>query len=105
MALEHFAPLQPISLVSLHGQKTRTLFRSAQLELIHLHVPAGRSIGEHRVQGEVLLQCLSGQLILSSADRILTLAEGELVQLPPGQDHSVQAEKESEALLLIVLAK
>jgi quercetin dioxygenase-like cupin family protein len=35
----------------------------------------------------------------------LTLAEGELVQLPPGQDHSVQAEKESEALLLIVLAK
>lgn len=105
MALAHFGPLQPIPLALLRGQKTRTLFRSEQLELIHLHVSAGRSIAEHRVQGEVLLQCLSGQLLLGSGDQVLALAEGELVQLPPGQEHSVQAEQESEALLLIVLAK
>ena len=107
MALPHAQPGVPVEVqphgVLLGNQKTCALFKSESLEVIRLVLMAGKHLSAHQVPGEMTIQCLQGRLIVSVGDNRQTLAAGQLLFLPAGTMHAVEAELDSSALLTIAL--
>jgi quercetin dioxygenase-like cupin family protein len=55
-------PLGP----ALTNSRTTTLAKTDSLEIIRLVIPQGKDIAEHRVAGEITVQCLVGHVIFNS---------------------------------------
>jgi quercetin dioxygenase-like cupin family protein len=115
MALEHLLPGHTQALVP-EGPlppefESRALFKGQDLEVIQLLMPEGRRMLEHRVDGEITLQCLKGCVdvishALDSADPRpkARLTEGELLYLQRGEPHQLLAVVSSVVLLTIALS-
>ena len=109
MAIPHALPAQAIDVrpfgPQLAKEKTVALFKSDDLELIRLVLPAGKAMPAHKVAGDVVLHCLEGQLEVSAANRQQALLAGQLLHLPGNMLHAVKAIEDSSALLTIVVRK
>ena len=116
MALEHLLPGQTQLLVPEGALPTefvsRALFKSEDLEVIQLLMPEGRRMLDHRVNGEITLQCLKGCVdVISHAvgepdpRPKARLVEGHLMYLQRGEPHQLLAVVESVVLLTIALPK
>ena|SRR5471032_1965811 len=107
MALPHAASGQPVALLRAGEDRAQfsaiALAKTAQLELIRLVLPKGKTMPEHKVAGPITLQCLEGELLLEAEGTSRTLRGGELLHLAGGVPHAVQARQDSLALLTIVL--
>jgi len=109
MAIPHVAPGQVIDLLApLDGQPSENsfaLFKSEQLELIRLVLPAGKSFRSHHVDGEVILQCLAGAIDVDIEGRSQILRAGQLLHLDGGVEHGMIGLDDASALLTIALCK
>lgn len=79
------------------------IMKSDQLELIRLVLPLGKGMREHRVSGEITVQCLEGLIAFTTPSADLRLGPGQLVHLRGGVTHSLLALADSSALLTICL--
>lgn len=79
------------------------LAKTAHMELIRLVLPKERSMPEHKVDGEVTLQCLEGEIAIDAYGRTVTLKPGEMMYLAGGVPHSVRALEDAVALMTILL--
>ncbi len=109
MAIPHAAPMDVVDLRPLGAEieqtRTTTLAKTDHMELIRLVLPAGKSIAEHEVAGEITVQCLEGRVEFSSLGKTSTLAPGQLVFLSGASRHSVKAIDNATLLLTIFLMK
>ena len=107
MAMHHAQPGEPINIKPLGAAmgttKTTTLAKTDTLELIRLVLPAGKTLPEHKVAGEITIQCLEGELQLTAAGKTQVLAAGTLVFLSGNDPHAVRAITDATALVTIVL--
>ena len=108
MALPHTRPGQVVDLLPNNGAALPTegsyaLFKSAQLELIRLALPAGKRFPSHAVAGEITVQCLSGAIAFELDGRELSLRAGQLLHLEGGVPHALRGVEDATALLTIVL--
>jgi quercetin dioxygenase-like cupin family protein len=107
MAIEHALPGQPVDVCPLgprlSAQKTVALFKSTQLEVIRLVLLAGKTLPPHKVDGEITIHCLEGRLSVGTGETRQVLAAGQLLYLPGGVVHDVQALEDASALVTIVL--
>lgn len=78
------------------------IVRTAHIELIRSVLHRGRSVPEHKVDGELTIQCIEGQLTVHAQGRAIALGPGELLFLAGGVPHSVEASEDSSALLTLV---
>ncbi len=78
------------------------IVRTAHLELIRSVLHRGRSVPEHKVDGELTIQCIEGRLSVQAHGRTIALAPGDLLFLAGGVAHAVHAEEDSSALLTLV---
>jgi quercetin dioxygenase-like cupin family protein len=108
MALPHAQPGQPVDVgplgPRLPGEKIVALFKTDQLEVIRLVLPAGRSLPPHKVPGEITIQCVEGRLEIQAEGRSQALAAGQLLYLRGGVVHGVVSLEDASALVTIVLA-
>ncbi|QDT92643.1 cupin domain-containing protein [Gimesia algae] len=107
MSIPHSQPgelvnVQPLG-DALTSQKTYTISKTDDLELIRLILPAGKIIPTHRTPGQITVQCIEGQVLFSTMGQELNLEAGQLLFLLPGVPHSVQAVTDSSLLLTLVL--
>lgn len=107
MALEHALSgtvinVRPLS-VDLHDAATHTILKAAQLELIRVVLLAGKEMREHKVPGEITVQCIEGQIKLRVLEKSLILTTGDLVHLKGNELHSLKAIRDSSILLTIRL--
>ncbi|MES3022703.1 MAG: cupin domain-containing protein [Pseudomonadota bacterium] len=79
------------------------LTKTEHMELIRLVLPKGRSMPEHKVDGEMTLQCLEGEIAFDAHGRTTILHPSELVYLAGGEPHAVRAMQDAVALLTILL--
>jgi len=109
MAIPHAQSGQVVDILpddgTLPSAQSFALFKSAQLEVIRLVLPAGKAFPLHRVAGEVTVQCLSGRLSLSVAGATHELRAGQLMFLEGGVPHGAVGLEDAAALLTIVLGK
>jgi quercetin dioxygenase-like cupin family protein len=107
MAIPHTLPGQPAdigALVPPGGFGATALFKSRDLEVMRLPIPAERGIPPHRVPGEITVRCVSGQLEIGLDDSTALLQPGQLRYLAVAAMHSVKAITDSCAHVTIALA-
>jgi quercetin dioxygenase-like cupin family protein len=79
------------------------LAKTEHMELIRLVLPTERAMPEHRVEGEMTLLCLEGEIAVDAHGRTIVLQPSEMLYLAGGEPHAVRANKDAVALLTILL--
>ena len=107
MAIPHAQSMEVVDVRPLgsgiHSSRTATLVKTENLELIRLVLPAGKTLPEHEVAGEITVHCLEGHVEFRSGDVIRALSAGQLVYLSGASKHSLSAVDDSSLLLTILL--
>jgi quercetin dioxygenase-like cupin family protein len=109
MAISHAKPGEAVDVrplgPALASAQTKTLVRAAQVEVIRLVVPAGKTIDEHKAKGEIIVQCLEGRVAFTAFGKTQNLEAGKLLYLPTGEPHTVEGIENASLLLTILLPK
>jgi len=84
---------------------TRTLVRTAALEVVRLIVRAGHEIPQHKANGELIVQCIEGRVAFTAQGETQMLEAGKLLTLPAGEPHALKGIEDASLLLTIVAAK
>lgn len=92
-------PLGP----ALAATKTSTLIKTKSVEVVHMVVPAGKEIKDHKAPGELLVQCVEGKIAFTAMGETKDLGSGQMLYLAPSEVHSVRAIEDSSFLLTILL--
>jgi quercetin dioxygenase-like cupin family protein len=79
------------------------LAKTAHMELIRLVLPKDRVMPEHKVEGELTLLCLSGEIAFVAHGRTTILRPGEMLYLAGGEPHAIRANHDAVGLLTILL--
>ena len=107
MAITHAAPGQIVDVQALGDQlgeaRTVALFKTADLEVIRLVMPAGKNMPSHAVKGEITIHCLEGEIDLTADGKTRCMKAGQLVWLEGNVAHALTAQQDSSLLLTIVL--
>lgn len=90
--------LAPVPTVP-HGIVSRALLTTPALRMTWFHFAAGQELAEHTSKSRALVQILSGTCEFTVGATKNTLKPGDLLHLPPGEPHAVQA-SEAFAMLL-----
>ena len=107
MAIPHAEPGQVIDIrplgAAIATAKTSTLVKTQSLEIIRLALPAGKQIAEHRVPGEITVQCLEGEVDFTASGKTHRLTAGQMLFLSGGEPHAVAAISDASVLVTILL--
>ncbi len=108
MAILHASPGQAIDIRpgagDPDGGRTVALFKSRDMEVMRLVLPAGKSLPPHKVAREITIQCVSGALAVNTPTGRHELKAGQLLYLDREAMHDVQALEDVVALVTVVLA-
>ncbi|SFB68394.1 Cupin domain protein [Polaromonas sp. OV174] len=109
MALPHAASGQLIAVYPLVDKlteaRTVALFKTDDLEVMRLIVPAGKSVPSHQVKGEITVQCLEGEFEFTAHGQTQLMQAGQLLYLAGGIAHGLTAVRDSSVLVTLVLRK
>jgi quercetin dioxygenase-like cupin family protein len=107
MAIEHANPGEVVDVLPLGAalatSKSHTLFKTENLEVVRMVMPAGKEISEHEAPGEIMVQCLEGKIALTALGKTQVLEAGQLIFLAPEEPHSVKCVENASFLLTILL--
>ena len=107
MAIPHPRSGQVVDILSSDGtlpsQQSYAVFKSDQLEVMRLVLPAGKAFPPHRVAGETTVQCLEGRIDCSVDGVSQVLRAGQLLYLDRGVLHGLVGLEDASALVTIVL--
>ena len=107
MAIHHAAPAEVIDVrplgAALKGSKTNALVKTDTLQVIRVILPAGKQLPPHRVDGEITVQCLEGQMAFDVEGTEHELAQGQMLYLAGGATHALRGITDSSALVTILL--
>jgi quercetin dioxygenase-like cupin family protein len=78
-----------------------TLVKTPALSLVLLALKEGARLHEHRAEGSLAVQVVSGSVRVDAGGRRVELAPGEVLVLEPGLEHALEAVRESAVLLTI----
>jgi len=106
MAITHAKPGEVVDVkplgASLPTTKTTTLFKTEHVEVIRVVMPTGKEISEHAAPGEIIVQCLEGQIAFTAAGKTLNIGAGQLVYLDAKEPHAVRCLENASFLLTIL---
>lgn len=106
MSLPHATSGDVISVTplkqTLKAAVSTAIVRTPHVELIRSVLHQGRLVPEHKVDGELTIQCIEGRLNVHAHGRKIPLGPGELLFLAGGTPHSVEAAEDSSALLTLI---
>ncbi|MDE2401184.1 MAG: AraC family ligand binding domain-containing protein [Burkholderiales bacterium] len=88
---------------SLPGMFSTAIVKGAHLEVIRVVLPAGKAFPEHRVAGEVTVQCIKGVFEFRAHGRTQTLADGDMLFLAAHEPHELLAIQDAAAIVTISL--
>ena len=109
MAIPHAEPGDVIDVRPLAGKlsaaRSHALFKSADLEVIRIVLPAGSEMPPHAVAGEITLQCIEGRIAFSCDAGVRELPAGHLIHSTGGEVHALRAIEDASLLLTIALKR
>jgi len=85
------------------GAVSHAFLKTDHIELMRLVLPAGKSMPEHWVEGEVTLQCLEGAFDLDAQGKRQTVHVGEMVYLGRRVPHALYAQGNTSVLMTVLL--
>jgi len=105
--LKNIAFAQPLDLASLvdyaEGQVvSRTLAQNNALSVTLFAFDAGEGISAHTVPADAMVHILDGRARITIGDQDIVAETGQVVVMPEGVPHALQAEERFKMLLLVV---
>ena len=85
--------------------RTTKLFKSGRLEVVRLVIHRGRQIPAHQAPGDLVLQCLEGEVAVTTLGKTRRLRPGELIFIPNRIPHSLAARFDSSLLVTMIAEK
>ena len=82
---------------------SHAFLKTEHIELMRLVLPAGKSMPEHWVEGEVTLQCLEGAFDLEAHGKRQTVQPGQMVYLAARVPHALHARENTSVLMTVLL--
>ncbi len=64
---------------------------------------AGKGLPDHRVAGELTVQCLEGRIEITASGRTESMWPGDLMCLAGGVPHALKAMEDSSVLVTLLL--
>jgi quercetin dioxygenase-like cupin family protein len=83
------------------GQNAKTLVKYDGLRVVLLALQARSRIPEHRTEGQISIQAITGHIRIHAQGRSFELRSGGLLALDRGLSHDVEAIEESALLLTL----
>ncbi len=83
------------------GQNARTLIKYDDFRIVLITLQANARVPEHKTEGRISVQVLSGHIQLKAAGRTFNLRPAGLLVLDHGVPHAIEALEESAFLLTI----
>lgn len=106
MATHHAAPAEVVDLATwardLPFEKSKAIVKTGAMELARLVLPAGQGLPDHRVDGPIVIHCVSGRVAVTTTRGERELGAGQLLHLPPGDPHAVFGIEDAVVVLTIV---
>jgi quercetin dioxygenase-like cupin family protein len=84
-----------------NGRNGVTLVKSSGLSVVLEAMQGGVELSEHRAPGPITVQVLEGEVRFHTEGEVFRIREGELLALPPGRPHAVEAVRDSAFLITI----
>ncbi|NEX61358.1 cupin domain-containing protein [Noviherbaspirillum galbum] len=78
------------------------LVRTAEFEVMRMVLQQGKAVPEHRVPGDLSMQCLEGSVEVQAGGNHLTLGEGQLVFLKGNTPYALRALDHASLLVTMV---
>lgn len=110
MATHHASPLEVVDLKTwaedLQIEKSKAIVKGSGIELARLVIEAGTDMhqsGYCSVEGEVIIHCLEGEIVVKTPEGSQTLQAGQLVFLDRERQHALSGVQRSVVLLTIDL--
>lgn len=108
MALHHPTSGEVVDIRPLGDKLLETpstaLVRTDDFEVMRMVLPAGKSVSQHHIPGELTIQCLEGTVELQAHDKTQALRAGDLVYLRGEVPHALFA-LENSSILVTMLRK
>ena len=105
MAHEHASPGEVMNLLSFGETMSTALVKEREFESILLRLEPGRSIPQHKVDGPITVQCLSGKCAFSVDGAPREMVAGSWLYLRGGTLHALQANEPCALLVTIVFPR
>jgi quercetin dioxygenase-like cupin family protein len=86
-------------------ERTTALFKTDDLEVMRLVLPAGKSLPPHKVAGEITVQCIEGRIDVTLDGESRILDAGQLIYLARDVVHGVVALEDASVLVTIALRR
>jgi len=106
MATHHASPGEIVNLETwardLPNEKSKTIVKTDEMELVRLVLPAGKEFADHKVSGPTVIHCIKGDIELTARGATQHLEPGQLLYLMPGEPHAVRAVSDSVVMLTII---
>lgn len=83
--------------------QTTTLYKTRHLEVFRVVLLAGKERPEHKVVGELTVQCLEGSIEFSNGTTRDVMQTGDLKWLAGGTPHSLRAIEDASFLVTLLL--
>lgn len=83
------------------GRDGVTLVETAGLRVVLEVLRGGAELAEHRAPGPITLQVLEGEVRFHTGDETFRVRAGEVLGLPGGRPHALEAVRDSAFLLTI----
>jgi len=83
------------------GRTGTTLVKAAEQRVVLEALRHGATLATHHAPGPATVQVVAGEIRLEAREEILYLRAGQVLYLPTGTPHSVEAMKDSALLITI----
>lgn len=90
------------------GQETHQislLIKSSNVRISQVIIPAGQTIPTYEAEGEIVLHCLQGRLLLTALEETHELKGNELLYLSINEPFSTEAIENSTLLVIVLMPK
>ena len=109
MAIPHASSGQPIDIsplgTELKNAKTYALFKTEQMEVIRLVLPAGKSFPPHQVSGDITIQCMEGLIEVTAGDSTHKISTGQLMYVSGNVLHGLLGLEDATVLVTIAMQR
>lgn len=82
--------------------RTSTLYKSQHFEVFRLVLSVGKEIPEHRVEGELMVQCLEGSVEFPIGSTRDIMRSGDIKRVAGGIPHALRAIEDQSVLVTLL---
>ena len=109
MSLHHAAPGELIDVrplgSGLRDVQSHTLLKTGQIEVMRFVLAAGDRRPEHRIDGEMTVQCIEGEILFRAVGKSLAMKSGDLLYLTSCEPYSMEASQDSSLLVTMLIER